>query len=72
MTRLTPIQICMFNLAEISTPLNKKIYKPKEKAYEEIKRRTGQDFGYNIDAWKAWLSENMKAEWEWADEHLRI
>ena len=30
-------------------------YRSKEVAYEELKRLTGQDFGYDINAWKQWF-----------------
>src|ERR1700749_411461 len=33
-------------------------YLPKEQAYEIAKRWTGQDFGLNTDAWRAWFAAN--------------
>ena len=30
----------------------------KERAYEILKRATGQDFGYDADKWKVWVDAN--------------
>ena len=40
-------------------------YIPKEKAYEELKQKTGHDFGYDSEAWENWLDEN-KEGWRFA------
>jgi hypothetical protein len=53
--RLTIAQILIGNLEQKFSPKNAKIYSTKEIAYEELKRRTGQDFGYDVDAWIKWL-----------------
>jgi hypothetical protein len=30
-------------------------YRSPEQAYKELKHLTGQDFGYDIDAWREWF-----------------
>lgn len=37
---------------------NNFFYQPKEKAYEDLKKATGQDFGYDLYAWYEWMLEN--------------
>jgi len=32
----------------------------KEDAYKALKTLTGQDFGYDIDAWQQWLKAHNK------------
>jgi hypothetical protein len=54
MSILTPCEIYIANLAGTMDP-NRLEYLPKELAYERLKRSTGQDFGFDIDRWKAWL-----------------
>ena len=34
------------------------LHATKEQALEELKHRTGQDFGYDANAWQRWLNEN--------------
>jgi hypothetical protein len=60
--RIKPYRIMLNNLAEKYEEQAKyrKIYQSKEDAYEELKKRTGQDFGYDIDSWEQWLKENKK------------
>ena len=29
----------------------------RETAYEELKRLTGQDFGYDVKAWRQWFKD---------------
>ena len=33
-------------------------YRTREEAYETLKWVTGEDFGYDIEAWERWFSEN--------------
>lgn len=60
MTRLRPFQILLMNLDEKISSSNIKIFLPKEKAYEILKEKTGQDFGYDVSEWRLWLIENKK------------
>ena len=68
MTRLTYIQLLVVNLKQ-GLPPGAVGYCTKEEAYEGLKKRTGQDFGYDIRAWRRWLSKNMTEEWKWANMH---
>jgi hypothetical protein len=56
--RRTSAQILIGNLEQKISSKNAKIYSTKERAYEELKRRTDQDFGYDVDAWIKWLREH--------------
>ena len=31
------------------------LYRTKEQAYAELKHATGQDFGYDVQAWEEWF-----------------
>jgi hypothetical protein len=33
-------------------------YQSKEDAIEELRQRTGQDFGLDVTKWESWLAEN--------------
>jgi hypothetical protein len=35
---------------------------PKEHAHNRLKRLTGQDFGYDVKAWRRWFDENPDVE----------
>jgi len=35
-------------------------YLSKEEAYRLLKKETGQDFGYDVKAWRDWLKKNRK------------
>ena len=57
MPRLTPIEMCIANLRG-DFPKLAIGYQPREEALEELKRRTGQDFGLDVNKWESWLAEN--------------
>lgn len=56
MSRLTLPQIYLMNLAR-RTPFTgtSRIHTSREQAYAELKVLTGQDFGYDVAKWRAWL-----------------
>jgi hypothetical protein len=54
MSILTPCEIYFANLAGTMHP-SRLEYMSKELAYERLKQMTGQDFGFDVDRWKAWL-----------------
>jgi hypothetical protein len=56
MSRLTLLQGLLMNLEE-SISSSRREYLPKHVAYEQLKQRTGQDFGYDVHAWRIWLKE---------------
>ncbi|MEP7286467.1 MAG: hypothetical protein ABI947_11930 [Chloroflexota bacterium] len=59
MTRLFPYQRLIVNMKQ-GLPEGAIGYMTKEKAYEELKKRTQQDFGYDVTAWGKWLKSNNK------------
>lgn len=71
MTRLTPIQLDIANLLG-QRPKNSLGYMTKEQALELLKKRSGQDYGYDAKRWVQWVRENEKDEWEWAGNHILI
>lgn len=63
MPRLTIEQLLLASLGW-DTTLNGLLARPlfgyydREVAYEVLKRETGQDFGYDVRAWRKWLKEH--------------
>ena len=60
MCRLTIFEIFLANLKQELPKTMRRQYSSKEKAYEALKRKSGQDFGYDAKAWERWLKENGK------------
>jgi hypothetical protein len=56
MSRLTLYQILLLNLQGKLLPARRE-HLTKEQALAQLRERTGQDFGYDVDAWKRWLKE---------------
>jgi hypothetical protein len=52
----TPFEIMLANLRQRNP--DPMYYKPRVEAYEELKRITGQDFGYNDLRWEEWGIKN--------------
>jgi hypothetical protein len=60
MTRLYPFKGLILN-PEGKIPVSqKRLYLPRETAFNRLKQLTGQDFGYDAEAWKKWFKENNK------------
>ena len=59
MPRMTVIERLILNLQQLMPP-NRKGYMPREKAYESLKKLTGQDFGYDVEKWVEWINRNRK------------
>jgi hypothetical protein len=57
MPRMTPVELCIANLRG-AFPEQAVGYQPIEEAIEELKDRTGQDFGSDVSKWESWLVEN--------------
>jgi hypothetical protein len=50
--RASPFEILLANLRqEMPDPVHKM---SREEAYEELKRYTGQDFGFDVKLWEEW------------------
>jgi hypothetical protein len=58
MSRILPHQYVLYNLAHKRGEPKSHLHCPREIVYEELKRHTGQDFGYDIKAWRQWLKED--------------
>jgi hypothetical protein len=56
---MTPIKGLVLNL-EGKIPAGRREYRPKEEARERLVALTGQDFGYDVKAWRAWLRKEGK------------
>jgi len=57
MPRLAPFQGLLLNLEGKIEP-GSPAYLPKEDAYGRLKQWTGQDFHYDVQAWRTWLKEH--------------
>jgi hypothetical protein len=53
-SRLTLFQGLLLNLEGKIRP-GRREYLPKEEARKRLVALTGQDFGYDVKAWRAWL-----------------
>jgi hypothetical protein len=49
----SPFEVRMLNLRQ-ELPEHSICYMTKEEAYEELKKETGQDFGYDVHKWEEW------------------
>jgi hypothetical protein len=56
MTRLKAEQILLLNL-EQKIPDDALVYCSRDLAHRELKEMTGQDFGYDVAAWKRWFKD---------------
>ena len=56
---LTPIERALLNLnQQISREMS--AYRTREKAYEELKKLSGEDFGYDSQSWYRWYLATLK------------
>ena len=55
MSRVTLLQVLLLNLEGKIQPGSEREYLPKEEARKRLVALTGQDFGYDVQAWRAWL-----------------
>ena len=59
MSRITPLRMFLMNLrGQIRE--GRLEFLPREQALEALRESTGQDFGWDADAWEAWLRVNTK------------
>ena len=57
--RILPHRIDLLAL-EGRTSLHGRPLPTKKEAHSNLCRLTGQDFGFDVDAWKAWIRNNRK------------
>jgi hypothetical protein len=55
MSRITLWKGLLLNLEGKIQPPERREYLTREQALEQLKARTGQDFGYDAAAWREWL-----------------
>jgi hypothetical protein len=55
--RLTPVQRLLKNLKGDIPPYMRREFLPKDVALEKLKTMTGQDFGFDANAWSVWIKE---------------
>ena len=55
MSRITLFKGLLLNLEGKIQPPERREYLPPEEALAELKKRTGEDFGYDAAAWREWL-----------------
>jgi hypothetical protein len=61
MSHLTPLAGALKNLKQEVPPQRRRDYVPRERALELLKQWTGQDFGYDLDKWEAWIAEHRSS-----------
>jgi len=61
MSRMTRLQGLLLNLEGKIPPQRRREYLPKEEARKQLVALTGQDFGYDVPAWRAWLRKGGPA-----------
>jgi hypothetical protein len=61
MSRITLLKGLLMNLNQ-EIQKGRREYLTREVAYEKLKTLTGEDFGYDIDAWNNWAVKHKKDE----------
>lgn len=57
MSKYTLYQGLLLNLERRISPERRRDYLTREQALEQLKRRTGQDFGFDARRWRSWLKD---------------
>jgi hypothetical protein len=57
---MTLWNLLLANLKE-EIPSQHREYMTKEAAYRELKRLSGQDFGYDITSWQLWIKDQHQS-----------
>jgi hypothetical protein len=60
LSRLTFFQGLLLNLEQIFAKEQLREYLTREEAYKLLKEHTGQNFGYDAEAWREWLQSQGK------------
>lgn len=63
MPKATLIKGLLLNLAGKIERQNK-IYLTKEDAYAQLKKRSGKDFGYDVEKWQLWFKNNTEQSFQ--------
>jgi hypothetical protein len=65
----SPIEILILNLRQ-ELGKNSLCYMTRAEAYEELKKETGEDFGFDADKWTEWGRSHGKLYPRAGDERL--
>jgi hypothetical protein len=57
MSRYTLYKGLLLNLEQKIPVTRRRDYLSREQAYEMLKKKTGKDFGHNVEKWRGWLKE---------------
>lgn len=57
MSLIGPLELLLVNLENDISPEYVFLYVGKEAALRRLREETGQDFGYDTQAWRRWLEE---------------
>jgi hypothetical protein len=70
----SPFEICLINLCQL-LPKQSLYYQTQMEAYEELKKISGEDFGYDATKWEQWGLQNNQflPGWQGLDaiNHIR-
>jgi hypothetical protein len=58
MSQMMPLEGALKNLKQDIPPERRREYLPRERALELLKEWTGQDFGFDVPKWEAWIAEH--------------
>jgi hypothetical protein len=58
MAHMMPLEGALKNLKQEVPPARRREYVPRERALELLKQWTGQDFGFDVHKWEAWIAEH--------------
>ena len=58
MSHMMPLEGALKNLKQEIPPERRREYVPRERALELLKQWTGQDFGFDVAKWEAWITEH--------------
>jgi hypothetical protein len=58
MSQLNFLELWLLNLQE-KIAKHRREYLPRREAYrQQLRHHTGQDFGYDVEAWRSWVREH--------------
>lgn len=60
MSQLLFFEGLLKNLRQEIPPDRRRTFLTRDRAYELLKERTGEDFGYDADRWEQWLRSQGK------------
>lgn len=58
MSHMMPLDGALRNLKQEIPPERRREYLTRERALELLKQWTGQDFGFDVAKWEAWIAEH--------------